>query len=280
MTDPRSRPLQGRVIAFLESRRAEELTRMIERAGGMPVGVPVIREVPIEDRGEIRAWLATLGRGGFDVVIFLTGDGCRDLLARAEEYGLLADVIDALSRARVVARGPKPAHVLRQRSIPITFIPPEPNTSDELLAELSTWNLVDVAVGLQVYGGASPALDRLRDGLRNLGARVQEVAPYRWEGPTDLGPVRALIDGCLSRQIDALALLSASHVDGMFAVADEDGRGEALRAALNDPRMIVAAIGPVTARAVEERGIRVDVLPEHPKMGHLVKALESALALR
>ena len=272
------RPLRGRTIAFLESRRADELTRMIERAGGLPVGVPVVREVPVEDQGEIRSWLENLARGEFDVVIFLTGGGCRDLLERAEDYGVGADVVAALARARVVARGPKPAHVLRQRAIPIAFIPPEPNTSDELLTELGGWDLAGKSIGLQLYGGASPFLDRLRAGLLALETRVHEVAPYRWEGPTDLEPVRDLIGRCVMGGIDALALLSSSHIDGLFAVAEEQAQGPSLRAALNDSRVLIAAIGPVTARAIEAHGVRVDVVPEHPKMGHLVKALEFAYA--
>lgn len=275
-----NRPLGGRTIAFLESRRAEDLTRLIERAGGTPVGVPIIREVPVEDHGEIRGWLASLARGEFDVAIFLTGGGCRGLLERAEEYGLQPDVIDALQRVRVVARGPKPTRVLRQSDVPIAYVPPEPNTSDELLVELGGWDLAGKVVGLQVYGGPSPFLDRLRAGLRALGARVREVAPYRWEGPTDVGPVRDLIDRCRAGQIDALALLSSSHIDSLFAIAEDHGGGPSLREALNSPRVVIAAIGPVTARAIEEHGVQVDVLPEHPKMGHLVKALESAFSQR
>ena len=278
MVELSDRPLHGRTVAFLESRRADELSRMIERAGGLPVSVPVVREVPIEDQGEIRRWLESLARGEFDVVIFLTGGGCRDLLERAEEYGLAADVVAALARVRVVARGPKPAHVLRQRAIPIAFIPPEPNTSDELLTELGNWDLSGRSIGLQLYGGASPFLDRLRAGLRALETRVFEVAPYRWEGPADLEPVRDLIGRCLTGKVDALALLSSSHIDGLFAVADEQAQGHLLRAALNDSRVLIAAIGPVTARAIEAHGVQVDVLPEHPKMGHLVRALESAYA--
>ena len=49
------------------------------------------------------------------------------------------------------------------------------------------------------------------------------------------------------------------------------GGYEALRAALRE-RTVVASIGPVTSEALEANGVKPDVHPEHPKMGHLVAA--------
>lgn len=271
-------PLRGRTIALLEARRSAELAQMVERAGGTPYVAPVLREVPVEDDGPIRAWLARLAAGTFDVVLFLTGVGCRALLDRAAQGSQLDAVLAALARARVVARGPKPVHVLRQHGVRIDLVPPEPNTSDELLAAMASWDLAGRAVGLQIYGGTTPYLERLRSGLAALGARVDEVAPYRWEGPADDRAVRALIAACLAGQIDALAILSSSQIANLFAIAAEHGQAAALRRALNDPRVLVAAVGPVAAQAAEAHGVRVALQPEHPKMGHLIKALGQALS--
>lgn len=278
VTDVAARPLRGRTIALLEARRAAELAQMVDRAGGTPYVAPVLREVPVEDDRAVRAWLTRLAAGAFDVVVFLTGVGCRALLERAAQDGRLDAALAALARARVIARGPKPVHVLKQHAVRIDFVPPEPNTSDELLAELATWHLNDRALGLQVYGGPTPYLERLRAGLARLGARVDEVAPYRWEGPTDDHAVRELIAACLAGRIDALAILSSSQIANLFAIAEAHGQAAALRSALNDPRVLVAAVGPVAAQAIEAHGVRVGLQPEHPKMGHLVKALGQALA--
>jgi len=274
------RPLRGRTIAFLEARRATELAAMIARAGGVAYAAPMLREVPIEDDGEIRGWLQRLIVREFAVVIFLTGGGCQMLLERAERDGCLPAVLDALANTRVVARGPKPARVLKQRAIDIAYVAPEPNTSAELLAELGRWDLTGQTIGLQLYGGVTPTLLRLRDGVNALGARVCEVAPYRWEGPTDRRPVRDLIDACLGGRIDALAVLSSSQIHGLFEIASEHEQGAALRDALNSPRVLIAAVGPVTAEAIEAHGVHVDLQPEHPKMGHLLNLLGSALSTR
>lgn len=275
-----ARPLAGRTIAFLEARRANDLARLVERQGGTPYVAPVLREVPVEDVAPLRAWLGDLMAGRFDVVIFLTGVGCRLLLEQAARDGVLAAVLAGLARARVVARGPKPVRVLKDYGVRIDYVPPEPNTSDELLTELGTWALAGRRVGLQVYGGPSPYLARLRAGLRTLGAEVAEVQPYRWEGPADERPVRGLITACLVGQIDALAILSASQVHNLFAIAEAYEQADALRAALNQPRVLVAAVGPVAAAALAAHGVGVDLVPPHPKMGHLVAALGPALAAR
>ena len=57
-------------------------------------------------------------------------------------------------------------------------------------------------------------------------------------------------------------------------------RAAALQAPPNAPRVLVAAIGPVAAEAIAALGVQVDLVPAHPKLGHLVAALAPALAAR
>jgi uroporphyrinogen-III synthase len=273
-------PLAGKSIAFLESRRAMELARLIERQGGMPSITPTLREVPVEDGATLRPWLDRLAAAEFNVVIFLTGVGCRTLLDAAGRAGILDSVLAGLAASRLVARGPKPVQVLKDHQVRIDYLPPEPNTSDELLAELVGWNLPGKRIGVQCYGGTTPFLERLRAGLADAGAQVDEVMPYRWEGPIDDRPVRELIAACLAGRVDALAVMSSSQIHNLFAIAEDHDQAEALQQALNDPGVLVAAIGPVARDAIESHGIGVDLEPEHPKMGHLVMALAARLGPR
>jgi uroporphyrinogen-III synthase len=273
----RTGSLAGKTIAFLESRRATELARLIELQGGTPYITPTLREVPVQEENVFLPWLQQLAGGGFDVVVFLTGVGCRTLLDAADHLGMLNLVHEGLERCRVVARGPKPVQVLKQHQVRIDYVPPEPNTSDELLAEFKSWGLSGKRIGLQCYGGTTPFLDRLRTGLAAAGADVDEIMPYFWEGPSDDQPVRNLITACLEGRLDALAVMSSSQIHNLFSIAEEHDQAEALRRALADPRVLVAAIGPVARDAVESHGIPVRLEPEHPKMGHLVLALAARL---
>src|SRR5919205_913797 len=98
-----ARPLAGRNIAFLEARRSAELARLIAQQGGTAHVAPALREVPVADIVPLRAWLDALAAGRFDVVLFLTGVGCRALLERAAADGVLDSVRAGVARARVVA---------------------------------------------------------------------------------------------------------------------------------------------------------------------------------
>jgi uroporphyrinogen-III synthase len=256
------------------------MANLIARQGGTPYIAPALREVPTADTPEVRDWIERLVGHGFDLVLFLTGVGCRTLLDAAASANRLEAALQALDRTRVVARGPKPVHVLKQVGVRIDFVPPEPNTSDELLQELSSWDLAGKRLGLQVYGGTTPFLERLLAGLNRLGAQVHPVAPYRWERPVDERALRELIEACVSGRIDALAILSSSQIHNLFAVAEEHDASAALAAALNSPGILVAAVGPVAAQAIEEHGVRVSLQPDHPKMGHLVTAIADTLQAR
>jgi uroporphyrinogen-III synthase len=272
--------LVGRTVAFLEARRSAEIARLVEMHGGTPLVAPALRETPVEDPAPLDAWLAELAGGALQVVLFLTGVGCDALLQRARSEGQIDAILQGLARTRVIARGPKPLRVLKQHNVRVDFVPPEPNTSDELLAELASWELRGKRLGLQVYGGTTPFLERLREGLDSLGAFVHEVAPYRWEGPADHSGVLGLIDACVAGSVDALAIFSSSQIHNLFAIADEHGRAAELQAALNNPRLIVASVGPVASEAIESHDVHVDLQPEHPKMGHLIMALGDAFAGR
>jgi uroporphyrinogen-III synthase len=273
-------PLGGYTIAFLEARRSVDLARLIERQGGACFEAPALHEAPLVDDPDVRAWLEQLAHGTFGVFIFLSGVGCRLLFEQAERDGIVDTVYEALAAGKVVARGPKPVLVLKRRGVRIDYVPPEPNTSEELLAGLASWPLAGASIGLQCYGGETPFLARLRGGLAARGASVSEVVPYRWEGPADEAPVQELITRIVAGEIDALLILSSSQIHNLFAIADEHGRAAELQRALADPRLLVAAVGPVAADAIESHGVPVGLQPEHPRMGHLVMALGPALANR
>lgn len=265
--------LVGRTVAFLEARRSAEVEHLVRMQGGTPLVAPLLREVPVADDRPLRAWLEALADERFAIVVFLTGVGCRALLDHAESFELTERVRRGLAAARVVARGPKPVKVLRDHGLRIDFVPPEPNTSDELLAEFAGWSLGGKYLGLQVYGGTTPFLERLRAGLRALGAQVEEAAPYTWAGPADASPGRALIEACVNGQVNALAIFSSSQIHNLFALAEEIDRVGDLQMALSAPDLLVASIGPVASQAIESHGVHVDLQPEHPKMGHLVIAM-------
>src|SRR5256712_3838439 len=70
----------GLRVAAFESRMAEQMTQLIERHGGRPLGAPSMREVPLEENADVLRFGERLLAGEFDMVILLTGVGTRLML--------------------------------------------------------------------------------------------------------------------------------------------------------------------------------------------------------
>jgi uroporphyrinogen-III synthase len=125
---------------------------------------------------------------------------------------------------------------------------------------------------VQRYGEANR---RLCEALTARGASVQEIATYRWALPEDTGPLERLIDALARSAVDAVVFTSAVQVKHLFAVAERRGGAAGLPALMGG--LIVASIGPVCSRALEERGITPTFEADPPKLGPLVAGLKAAL---
>src|SRR5579859_5025248 len=124
---------QGLTVLTLESRRGQEMSRLIETYGGKPLHAPAMREVPLSSNPEALKFGDALFEGKFDVVVFLTGVGARALSKVLETLHPTGKFFEALRKVSVVARGPKPVAVLREWNVPVALTAPEPNTWREVL---------------------------------------------------------------------------------------------------------------------------------------------------
>jgi uroporphyrinogen-III synthase len=261
----------GKVVALLEARRSCELACLVTTSGGVPRHAPALREEPVDDLDAIAAFLDGLRQRPVGVVVFQTGVGARALFRGIETLGRTAEWLEALAQARVAVRGPKPTAALKELGVRVDARAEDPFTTREVLVALEQYDLRDVAIAVQHYGEANV---ELVDALKQRGADVQELQVYRWALPEDTGPLESLFDDLLAARIDALVVTSQVQVRHLFEVAGRKGLTAALPELLLG-RVVVAAVGPVAARALREHGIRVDLEPEHPKMGPLVRDLAS-----
>jgi len=90
--------------------------------------------------------------------------------------------------------------------------------------------------------------------------------------PHDTGPLKAAILKMVSGQAHVALFTSALQIDHLLRVAQEIGLVPAVRRALNT-ELVVASVGPITSEALERQGISSDIVPGHPKLGHLVLAV-------
>ncbi|HZR27997.1 MAG TPA: uroporphyrinogen-III synthase [Terriglobales bacterium] len=259
----------GLKVLTLESRRAQEMARLIANSGGEPVVAPSMREVPLESNKQALEFADALVKERLDVVIFLTGVGTRALFRVVESVHPREKFIAALSSVAVVARGPKPVAALREMGVPITLTIPEPNTWREILHELDQSKLLETRgrrVAVQEYGVANP---ELLAGLAERGAQVTSVPVYEWMLPEDTAPLRAAIGALTRGEINVALFTSSAQLRHLLQIADEMKAKDAVLQALS--KTLVVSIGPITSEELQKSGIAVDLEPSHPKMGFLVK---------
>jgi uroporphyrinogen-III synthase len=262
--------LGGARVALLEARMESELASLVRRHGGDPVCVPAMREVERDCSAEAGLAIDAVARGGA-VVVLATGVGLHRWLTVAAALGRDAEIREALTRATVVCRGPKPVAVLKREGLPVHVRAPAPHTTRELLEALAAVDVRDRDVVFVHDGGGNPVVP---EALAGRGARVVEVRPYEWALPEDLEPLRALVARLVAGDLEALAITTQVQARNLFAVADSLGARAALTDALRG-RVVVAAVGPTCARVLEELGAPPHVVPASSKMGPLVLALAS-----
>lgn len=270
---------QGLTVLTLESRRGLEMSRLIETYRGKPIHAPAMREVARSSNPEVLKFADALLNGKLDAVVFLTGVGARALSKVLEDVHPKEKIFEALRRVSIIARGPKPAAVLREWKVPIALSAPEPNTWRELLQAIDghKLDLRGKSVAVQEYGVSNA---ELLDGLRERGAHVSALPVYQWDLPEDTAPLRAAVDDIMAGRIDVALFTTSVQVNHLFRVAEQEGKTDGLKAGLEN--VVKASIGPTTSESLRSYGMSADVEASRAKMGFLVKeaAEQSAVLLQ
>jgi len=256
----------GLRVAAFESRRRDEMQRMIEKFGGVPFVSPSLREVPISENREAIDFAYRVITGQINIAIFLTGVGFKHLLAAIEKHVDKQRFLDSLSDITTIVRGPKPVAAMRDVGLTPTFRAAEPNTWREVLQLID--QQVPVAnqiVGLQEYGVTNRSLVA---GLEARGAQVATVRVYQWDLPEDTQPLIDNVRAIVAGDRDVLMFTSAHQVVNVLRIAAELNLEDLFRQQL--ARCVVASIGPTTSEMLQQLDFPVDLEPEHSKMGHLV----------
>jgi uroporphyrinogen-III synthase len=126
--------------------------------------------------------------------------------------------------------------------------------------------------GLRILvGRARHQASVLSSGLRELGAEVVEIPFIEIRKPRSYKPLDSALKSL--HEYDWLILTSVNGVDAVWE------RLRKLRLTKKQlKRLRVAAIGPATKKAIEKRGIKVNVVPEEYVAESVVKSLRGQVA--
>ncbi|BCY05592.1 uroporphyrinogen-III synthase [Actinoplanes sp. L3-i22] len=264
--------LSGYTIGVTSDRRRDELAGLLESRGARVVLAPALRIVPIADDAELRAATRACLDTPPDIVLVNTGIGMRGWLEAAEGWGLADALRDTLSRAYLVARGPKARAAVRTAGLQEQWTP-DGESYEEVVDHLTNRGVAGLTVAMQLHGESQP---EYTEALQAAGARVIEVPVYRWAPPTDPAPLHRLVDLIVGKLVDAVTFTSAAAVQALLRAAGP--ASDALLDALRTD-VLAAGVGPVTAAPLRRLDIPVST-PGRARLSALVRTLVDELPKR
>jgi len=254
-------PLQNRHICVTRpADQAPSFVAQLESAGARVTVLPTISIAPVEDFTRLDVALAAIAT--FDWIVLTSVNGVHAVQQRLADIGITwAD----RQRARLAVIGPETAAALESVGATPDLVPPE------YVAEAIPDGMGNVAGQKILLLRADIARRTLADMLRIRGAEVTEVPVYR----TVVGPDSpTLLEHLMhADRPDAITFTSGSTVTGFLV---------GMRHAGLDPEKTLtgiklAAIGPVTARALREKGLEPSIVASDYTTAGLTRALIMAL---
>jgi uroporphyrinogen-III synthase len=264
--------LDGYRILILETREEAQFSRLLSEQGADVLQCPMFTIHDAPDPAPVEAWIRLFIAKPFDDLVLMTGEGLRRMMKVAQRIGVDQDFIAAIGKAKRYARGPKPVRALREIGLEAN-VQTETPTSEGVAAMLAKENLNGHRVGLQLYPDKDHS--KLIAAITSLGASVETVLPYIYDGEAAETNIVAAIDEMAQGRVDAIALTSSGQVRRLIEVARAHGCEDKLRAGL--AQTPIASVGPVVSDELKANGLHTDIYPANDSF--FMKPLISAMAV-
>ena len=260
------RPLFGaRVLIPRRIEQSRAFASILSDLGGQPVYAPVTQLLPPTDGGALDKAIDRIDT--YEWVVLTSANAVERFFAELQSRHKDAR---ALGLARVACVGPVTAEALLAQGVRADLVPPHGNS--KAMAD----TIVKAAGGsIREARVLMPRAEQGRDdgveALRAAGAEVDVVPVYRTVVvPADDPTVRYGLRELRRGRIDVVAFFAPSQVRALLELCG-DGGVELVNAC-----RCIAAIGATTARVLEGRGVRVDLIPSSPDAQVLASELASA----
>jgi len=251
-----NRPLFGkRILVTRAAHQANELSELLLQYGAAPVEMPVIKIEPPPAWKELDQ--AILNLKNYHWIIFTSVNAVEVFYERL--YTLNLDTRQ-FAGIQVGAIGSATGEALEQRGLRPDYIP-ETYTSQGFLAGLKKR---DISGRHVLLPRADIAGNELAEGIARLGAEIHQVTAYQTTVTTEATSrgKQMLLEG----EIDVVTFTSASTANNLLAIMDHEWK------IINN--VITACIGPNTAAALTEKGLKADIVASKHTIPGLVEAVE------
>lgn len=287
---PQEQHLAGVVVVVTSDRRSGELATALERRGAIIRHSPSLSMTAVEDDADLLDATKRVIADPPDIVVATTGVGFRGWIDAADAHGLAEDLVAVLSRARIVARGPKARGAIQAAGLNADWVA-ESETSAELAQFLLAEGVDGARIALQHHGSGVDGLD---EEFAAAGAEVESLIVYKWGPPADPALLARWALKAADGEVDAIVFTSApgvsawldsfSDASGPADGDDASGTGasgalERLKARCRDGSLVTVAVGPITAAPLRAVGIE-PIVPKRGRLGALIRELIEHYAQR
>ncbi len=248
------KPLFGQRV--LLTREHTSSVERLEELGAEIIQFPSIKIVPPEDWDELDRAIKTIRN--YHWIVFTSQNGVKWFFHR---YFELENDIRDLHGIKICAVGQKTADYIREMGIKVDLVP------EKFRAE----GLVEAFGGSELIKGLKILLPRAEvarevfpQKMRELGAEVDVITTYRAVKPSTHAKrlKRFLTEG----KITVATFTSGANFNNFCEMIGDDAL-ELLK------DVVIAAIGPVTKKAIEKKGLTVKIMPEEATMEALVEEI-------
>lgn len=242
-----TKPLFGKRIVVTRAReQASEFLRALSLLGAECIEFPTIEVISPESWESLDRAIKALDE--YDWLLFTSVNGVKFFLKRLEFLG--KDIRD-LKGIKIGVIGPKTASIWHGMGIKPDLMP------DEYRAEavVESFEKLGISGAKILIPRAVKAREVLPEQLRQAGANVDVVHAYQTISPDhDTGRVRELL---MRGSIDMVTFTSSSTVTNFVDMFKSEGQEMHKWMA----RIVVACIGPITAKTAQDNGFQVDLIP-------------------
>lgn len=242
------KPLEHkRIVVTRAPEQAIELVQALEALGADVRLMPTVSFAAAEQTAPIDAALGRLAK--FDWLVFTSQNAVRYFRERAKAIGIDSTQLQRPTLS-VAAVGPATSGAAADAGLRVTYLARNPS-GEALASELTRF-----VTGKSVLLPRSDRADaRLIQVLAEGGAKVEDVIAYRTLGAAEVNA-------------ETLAEFRAGAVDAILFASPSafQNLSDAIplpELALLSMRVNFAAIGPTTAKALREAGVRVAIQPAH-----------------
>ncbi|MFA5515928.1 MAG: uroporphyrinogen-III C-methyltransferase [Desulfuromonadales bacterium] len=252
-----NRPLFGKTVLVTRAAdQAGEFAALLAAQGAQALECPTIRLLPPESWQELDAAVGALAE--FDWIIFTSANAVRFFFDRLNAAGLDAR---AFGRCRICTVGPKTAAALHPFGLKADLI------STEYKAEgvVAAFGNQKVAGCRILFPRANRARDIIPPELTRMGAEV--IAPVAYRNGTPETLPAGVIEELEARQVSCATFTSSSTAENLVEIVGQERFLSLLEG------VVIACIGPITAKTCRELGLKVDIEPREYTLAALTEAI-------